>query len=107
MERKQNQSFLYGFFLTEAFEKFGLPIPAFEPYSHYDAIDYYEIGGRHKDVFAEYDIAVEGRTIERNEEAAATRHFVLVALIMGLSQPTIPFIFSTTQPIPDPSPSTS
>ncbi|MCD7466926.1 hypothetical protein HAX54_004028 [Datura stramonium] len=44
--------------------------------------------------------------IERNEEAAA-RHIVLVALIMGLSQPTIPFIFSITQPIPDPSPSTS
>ncbi|MCD9641633.1 hypothetical protein HAX54_027948 [Datura stramonium] len=63
MERKQNQLLPYEFFLIEVFEKFGVPIPAFEPYSNYDAIDYYEIGGHHNDVFAEYDIVVEGRTI--------------------------------------------
>ncbi|MCE2055736.1 hypothetical protein HAX54_043315 [Datura stramonium] len=45
--------------------------------------------------------------IERNEEVVAARHIVLVALITGLSQPTVPFIFSTTQSIFDPSPSTS
>ncbi|MCD7455666.1 hypothetical protein HAX54_029119 [Datura stramonium] len=94
-------------FLTEVFEKFGVPIPTFEPYLHNVAINYYEIGGHHKDVFAEYDIAAEGRTVSLNKEVAAARHIVLVALITGLSQPTIPFIFSTTQLIPDPSPSTS
>ncbi|MCD9638617.1 hypothetical protein HAX54_022703, partial [Datura stramonium] len=41
--------------------------------------------------------------IERNEEVSAARHIVLVALITGLSQPTISFIFSTAWPIPDPS----
>ncbi|MCD7459129.1 hypothetical protein HAX54_040168, partial [Datura stramonium] len=41
--------------------------------------------------------------IERNEEAATARHIVLVALIIGLSQPADPFISPTTQPIFDPS----
>ncbi|MCD7461776.1 hypothetical protein HAX54_047094 [Datura stramonium] len=107
MKKKQNHSLPYGFFLTEVFEKFGVPIPVFEPYSHYDAIDYYEIGGHHNDVFAKYDIAVEVKDlraqIEKNEEVAAVQLIVLVALIIGLSQSSIPFISPTTQSIPNPS----
>ncbi|MCD7461145.1 hypothetical protein HAX54_045371 [Datura stramonium] len=65
--RKHSQeaesNFALWVFLTEVFEKFGVPIPTFEPYSHYDTIDYYEIKGHHKDIFAEYDIVVEGRTV--------------------------------------------
>ncbi|MCD7446225.1 hypothetical protein HAX54_045282 [Datura stramonium] len=100
MKRKQNHLLPYGFFMTEVFEKFGVPIPAFESYLHYDAIDYYEIGGDHELLCTE--VKNLHAQIERNEEAAA-RHIALVALITGFYQPVVPFITPTTQSFLDPS----
>ncbi|MCD7470789.1 hypothetical protein HAX54_010908 [Datura stramonium] len=41
------------------FERLDIPTLKFEPYSHYDVIDYYETRGYHKDVLAEDDTTVE------------------------------------------------
>ncbi|MCD7457298.1 hypothetical protein HAX54_034797 [Datura stramonium] len=61
IEKKQNHSLLYGFFLIEVFEKFG-----------FHKLLRTEV----KDLHAQ---------IERNEEVVAARHIVLIALITGLS----------------------